>query len=72
MHNSLLLGMFVVAICCLTVLFPMDMLMLYWGPLALFSWFDYLLNQAEHYGMREIRLVQIPRKLPTICFCLDH
>lgn len=53
-YNSYLLGLFVVAVCALTAFFPMDMLLVYWGPLALFSWFDFLLNQAEHFGMTEL------------------
>lgn len=53
-HNSLLLGMFIIAMCSLTVFFPVDMVLVYWGPLALFAWLDYLLNQAEHYGMSEL------------------
>ncbi len=53
-HNSYLLGLFIVAVCVLTVFFPIEMVFVYWGPLALFSWFDFLLNQAEHFGMTEL------------------
>lgn len=33
---------------------PMLFLFHYWLPLSIFSWLDYLFNQAEHYGSTEI------------------
>lgn len=52
--NTFLLLFFVLAVIGLTVVWPKEMLLIYWLPLALFAWFDYPLNQAEHYGMVEI------------------
>lgn len=53
--NTLLLLAFIVGVIILTALMPQTMLFLYWVPLAFFAWFDFLLNQAEHYGMKEIQ-----------------
>lgn len=52
--NSALLGAFVLAALALTLWQPVPMLLAYWLPLALYAWFDHLLNQAEHYGMQEL------------------
>lgn len=54
-YNSVLLAVFIGVIFILTALVPLTMFFVYWGPLALFTWFDFLLNQAEHYGMSEIK-----------------
>ncbi len=52
--NRILLLLFAAALIGLTVWQPRTLGLLYWLPLACFGWFDYLLNQAEHYGMREL------------------
>jgi fatty acid desaturase len=59
LHNkarfyTLMLVCFVAGVVGLTVWQPYEMLFVYWLPLVLFAWFDFLLNQAEHYGAPEI------------------
>ena len=60
--NTALLLVFIVFVLALTVYIPETMLFMYWLPLALYAWLDFLLNQAEHYGMRELMPGEDPGK----------
>lgn len=59
-RNRILIIAFIGFVLVLSAWQPITMALLYWLPLGLFAWFDYLLNQAEHYGMKEIRLGDDP------------
>lgn len=61
--NRILLILFAIALIALTVWQPLTLGLLYWLPLACFGWFDYLLNQAEHYGMRELKPGEDPAEV---------
>ncbi len=52
--NAMILFAFVATVVGLTAIWSQESILAYWLPLALFAWFDYPLNQAEHYGMTEI------------------
>jgi fatty acid desaturase len=52
--NTVILLTFVATVVGLTAIWSEDVMLTYWLPLVLFAWFDYPLNQAEHYGMTVI------------------